>query len=157
MRYWDDGSTSTFLNSNVAYELNLHGRPESVTVNVWNGESKLFLSSRVTVRLKSVDGTVDEDICVQTADQVTGNLPVIDWHEHSHKWQHLKGLEFPRLNRDKPVDMLIGVDNLHLHNTKAELVGGHGEPVARLTPLGWTCIGTPTPGCAVTTHDGVHG
>ena len=152
----DDGSTSSFLNSSVASELNLHGRPGSITVNVLNGESKSFVSTRVNVRLKSIDRKVDEDICVQTADQVTGNLPVIDWREHRNQWQHLQGLEFPRLNRDRPIDMLIGIDHLHLHNTKAELVGGHGDPVARLTPLGWTCVGNPTPGCAVTTNSGVH-
>ena len=37
--------------------------------------------------------------------------------------------------------MLIGLDNAHLHQTLREVPGNVGQPIARLTPLGWTCIG----------------
>ena len=39
--------------------------------------------------------------------------------------------------------MLIGVDNADLHYSGADVRGEEGEPVARLGPLGWTCIGSP--------------
>lgn len=39
--------------------------------------------------------------------------------------------------------MLIGVDNAELHYSRADVRGGEGDPVARLGPLGWTCIGSP--------------
>ena len=41
------------------------------------------------------------------------------------------------------MDLLIRVDNAELHYSRADLCGEVGEPVARLRPLGWTCIGSP--------------
>ena len=41
------------------------------------------------------------------------------------------------------MDLLIGVDNAELHYSRADLHGEKGNPVARLGPLGWTCIGSP--------------
>lgn len=41
------------------------------------------------------------------------------------------------------VDVLIGIDCADLHYALEEIRGRPGEPVARLTPLGWTCIGNP--------------
>ncbi|XP_053400438.1 uncharacterized protein LOC128557265 [Mercenaria mercenaria] len=37
--------------------------------------------------------------------------------------------------------MLIGLDYSDLHQSLHEVKGGEGEPIARLTPLGWTCVG----------------
>ena len=43
------------------------------------------------------------------------------------------------------VDLLIGVnqaDLLHVYSVE-DVKGEAGEPIARLTRLGWTCIGSP--------------
>ena len=37
--------------------------------------------------------------------------------------------------------MLIGLDYADLHNARPEVCGKPGEPIARLTPLGWTYVG----------------
>ena len=37
--------------------------------------------------------------------------------------------------------MLIGIDYADLHLSKKEIHGEPGQPIARLTPLGWTCVG----------------
>ena len=39
------------------------------------------------------------------------------------------------------VDILIGVAHINLHYSFKDVKGRPGEPVARLTPLGWTCVG----------------
>jgi len=39
--------------------------------------------------------------------------------------------------------MLIGIDYAELHFSIRDVRGQPGEPVGRLTPLGWTCIGSP--------------
>ena len=39
--------------------------------------------------------------------------------------------------------MLIGIDYAELQFSIRDVRGQPGEPVARLTPLGWTCIGSP--------------
>ena len=78
-----------------------------------------------------------------TASRVTGDMNVIDWNEYRMKWPHLRSIKFP-LNAKRPiVDVLIGLDCLDLHCAIEEVRGQPGEPVARLTPLGWTCIGNP--------------
>ena len=41
------------------------------------------------------------------------------------------------------VDVLIGLDCVDLHHAVEEVLGRPGEPIARLKPLGWTCIRTP--------------
>ena len=39
------------------------------------------------------------------------------------------------------MDVLIGLDCSDLHFSVKDVRGNPGEPVARLTPLGWTCVG----------------
>ena len=39
------------------------------------------------------------------------------------------------------VDVLIGLDCADLHFSIKDICGAPGKSVARLTPLGWTCIG----------------
>ena len=36
---------------------------------------------------------------------------------------------------------MIGIDHPSLHRALKEVHGNIGEPIVRLTPLGWTCIG----------------
>ena len=59
--------------------------------------------------------------------------------------QHRNGTyrTFPVPAKKPIVDILIGLDCLELHSAIEEVRGQPGEPVARLTPLGWTCIGNP--------------
>ena len=57
---------------------------------------------------------------------------------------HLKECDFAEPAQDGPVDLLIGVDNAELHYFRcADVHGEEGDPIARLGPLGWTCIGSP--------------
>ena len=41
------------------------------------------------------------------------------------------------------MDLLIDIDYLDLHCSYKEVRGQEGEPIARRTPLGWTCVGRP--------------
>ena len=41
------------------------------------------------------------------------------------------------------MDILIGLDAIHLHSAMEEIYGESGEPVARCKPLGWTSVGSP--------------
>ena len=54
-----------------------------------------------------------------------------------------KNIKFPCTTMRPRVDVLIGLDCADLHHAVEEVRGRPGEPIARLTPLGWTCIGTP--------------
>ena len=48
----DETSTRTYLNADVAAELGLQGHPQSVTVNVLNGQTETFETLPVVVELE---------------------------------------------------------------------------------------------------------
>ena len=50
---------------------------------------------------------------------------------------------FPEAVADSIVDALIGQDHIDLHYSRCDVKGQLGEPIARLGPLGWTCISHP--------------
>ena len=136
----DDGSNETFINEEVAGVLGLKERYHSVTVNVLNNEVETFQD----VTIDSLDGEFSKDIKVKTCPKgVTGNYRVENWKQSKDRWSHLKDCDFAEPAKEGFVDLLIGVDNAALHYSRADVRGEEGDPVARLEPLGWTCIGSP--------------
>ena len=139
----DDASTKTYVNADVAAELGLQGRTEKVTVNVLNGQAESFNTKPVSVELKSVTGSLSLIVNAYTVDRVTGNMHVVDWNKYKKQWPHLRNIDFPSSTRRPIVDMLIGLDCADLLYAIEEVRGRPGEPISRLTPLGWSCIGKP--------------
>ena len=80
---------------------------------------------------------------VFTADKVTGNLKAVNWTEYKDKWDHLKQIQFPKLSSRPIIDLLIGTDYSDLHYSLRDIKVQPGEPIVRLTPLGWTSISSP--------------
>ena len=68
-------------------------------------------------------------------------MNVVDWNSCTKKWSHLKGLPFPKMGSRPIVDILIGLDCADLHYSYRDIRGKPGQPITRLTPLGWTCVG----------------
>lgn len=140
----DDGSTTSYINRDVAAQLNIDGPKTSLTVNVLNDcKSNIFDSSLVDFQIESVDGKTTRPLSAYTTNRVTGSMPVVNWSKQREKWQHLEHISFPKVGKRPIVDLLIGVDQADLHCALEETTGEPGEPIARLTPLGWTCIGYP--------------
>ena len=140
----DDASNETFLNEEVAGVLGLCEKFETVKVHVLNNEVETFQSMPVKLTIESVDGQFAKEINVKTCPKkVTGNYAVEDWSQSKHNWEHLKNCEFAKPAKDGLIDLLIGVDNADLHYCRADIRGETGGPIARLGPLGWTCIGAP--------------
>jgi hypothetical protein len=110
-------------------------------VRVLNGQVERFKSMPVEFSLQSLDGQVREKVTAFTVERVTGNLRAVDWSQLSENWRHLQNVPFPQPAGRRTVDMLIGVDYADLHVAYEEVCGKPGEPIARRTPLGWTCIG----------------
>ena len=137
----DDASTKNYVNKDVAEKLGLHGKTDRVTVNVLNGHIEIFDTKTVHFELESVNGNVNITVTAHTANRVTGNLNVVDWNNYKKRWPYLETLDFPQ-NTSRPiVYILIGLVCDKLHCAVQEIRGRPGEPIARLTPLGWTCIG----------------
>ena len=131
----DDGSTKTYLNADVAAKLGLEGQAQTVNISVLNGQVETFETVSVTIELESVDGSFNIKMEAFTTTRVTGNMQVIDWNEHSSKWNHLKEIKFPNIGPRAIVDLLIGVDHAELHCSYKDVCGSPGEPIARQTPL----------------------
>ena len=134
----DDTSSRTYLNSDVAAELGLEGRPHELTVNVLNNNQETLATAVVEFMISSSDGKVSKLASAYTVERVTGSMQVVDWNKHNHKWKHLKGIKFPQVGPRPIVDLLIGVDHADLLYSLEDLRGKAGEPISRLTPLGWT-------------------
>ncbi|XP_070547931.1 uncharacterized protein [Ptychodera flava] len=129
----DDASTKTYVNADIAAELSIKGEPQRVDVNVLNGQIETCETMPVEVGLESVNGRVDM--------KVTAFTNVVDWSKYAGRWSHLDGISFPKLGSKPIIDILIGMDYADLHYSYRDIRGRPGEPIARLTPLGWTCIG----------------
>jgi ribonuclease HI len=140
----DDASTRSYVNADVAAELGLQGTLQKITVNVLNGQTESFETKPVSFRLESVDGSIDEEVSALTTKRVTGDLQVVDWQQCGKEWDHLRNIKFPNIGRRHKVDLLIGLDYLQFHQSYEDVCGKPGEPMARRTPLGWTCIGSVT-------------
>ena len=139
----DDASTKTYLNTDVAAELGLSGQLQKIKVNVLNDRVETFETMPVEFKIESLDGKIDMLISAYTTEHVTGNLKVVNWNYHSKNWKHLDKINFPKGAKKSKIDMLIGMDYPDLHYSMQDVRGNPGEPIARLTPLGWTCVGTP--------------
>ena len=141
----DDASTKSYINADVATELGLQGRTEKITVNVLNGQVEAFETKPVNVELRSITGNVSTMVSACTVDRVTGKMPVVEWNKFKQQWSHLRNIDFPTSATRPIVDMLLGLDCADLLYAIQEVRGKPGEPIARLTPLGWTCIGNTGP------------
>ena len=137
----DDASTKTYINTDVATELGLKGNKEQVTVNVLNGQLETFETMPVNFKLESVNDSVKMKVAAYTTIRVTGNMTVVDWNRYKAQWPHLKNVNFQQSPTRPIVDILLGLDCAELHYAYEEVRGRPGDPFARLTPLGWTCIG----------------
>ena len=77
----DDGSSKTYLNSDIAAELGLEGSPHELTVNVLNDNQERFETTVVRFTISSVNGKVSK----QASSRVTGNMEVINWRRYQSK------------------------------------------------------------------------
>ena len=138
----DDASNETFLNEAVAGILGLQEPLEKVQVYVFNDTVETFQSMPIKIEIESVDGRFSKEISAKTCPQkVTGNYRVVNWNDHENKWLNLTQCNFPKTANDRLVDLLIGIDNAELSYSHVDLRGKNGWPIARLEPLGWSCIG----------------
>ena len=133
--------TKTYVNSDIAAELNLKGTLERVNIVILNGRSESLETMSVEFGLESIDGKVDMKIHAFTADCVTSNMKAIKWRSSANKWNHLKGVAFHIIGAPPIIDILIGIDYADLHCSIQGRNRKPVEPIARLTPLGWSCIG----------------
>ena len=81
----DDGSTKSYVNSGVAFQLDTHGAVQKIQVGVLNGKMGTLDVMPVELMVESLDGKVKQEISAFTVKQVTGGMKVINWNEHKDK------------------------------------------------------------------------
>ena len=137
----DDGSDSSYLSTEMALALRLPINENVLSLHTLSAtDTKLASGFAVTV-IESLDGNLSRKIGVRTLKHLCTNLRIPDWQHCKGKWPHLSGIEFPEVEGRRTVDLLLGSDHPELMMALDERPGKIGEPVARLTPLGWTCVG----------------
>ena len=139
----DDGSTTSYINEQVATELGLQGPKRNLVIKVVGGIHTTVETRQVTLSIGNITGNFKKKFSAMTMKSVVGQLKVVDWTKEKVAWSHLETVEFPTVGRKGTVDVLIGNDHPELHCSIREIVGEVNQPIARLTPLGWTCVGGP--------------
>ena len=95
----------------------------------------------MSLTIKGLNGDTQSTVEAWTLNEMCQGLSIPDWNKHNEKWDHLKNISFPKAPGRKTIDILIGSDHPELTLALKECYGPIGTPVARKTPLGWTCIG----------------
>ena len=131
----DEGSSRSYLNSDVAAELGLEGKPHELAVKVLN-DNQEKLNSIVEFTINSLDGRVDKRASAYMTERVMGNMQVLNWNMYKAKWKHLEHIKFLQVEPRPIVYLLIGVDQADLLYSLEDVRGKLGEPIARLAPLG---------------------
>ena len=73
----NDGSTKSYVNSDVAFQMGAHGTVKKIQVGVLNGKLETLDVMPVELMVESLDGKVKHEISVFTVKQVTGGMKVI--------------------------------------------------------------------------------
>jgi len=93
----DDASTKTYINSDVAAEMGLHGRLQKVNVSVLNGQLESFEAAPFKCIIESLDWKTSFKVTAFTTGKVTGNMRAINWTTCAERWPHLRSLKFNNL------------------------------------------------------------
>ena len=132
----DPCSTSSYNSEEAAEELELQGQALDLTI-VGTGETEIRTRSRrVEVLVRNVDATFSSPFQAHVLNNIAGDTPAIPWSELKDKWPHLRQVPFKSVSRRHQIDIMIGSDH-----PVFRLWQPTNDPVARLTNLGWVCIG----------------
>jgi len=154
----DPGSTQTFVDRNTAVKLKLKRTSKSLVmpVTVFNQQVNTDTYS-VELHLTSSDGSYTTAITAYAVYDLAKHINVIDWSKEKNKFSHLVNVPIESLPSEQSVvnvpieslpseqsvNLLIGYDHAALLESSEKRTGTSGQPIARLTPLGWTCSVSP--------------
>ena len=139
----DDGSQSTMISEKIFTELGLSGTSSPYRLQGVANQAQTYPSFKTRVGIRESDISKERIVNIRTLPDPVGDLIPTDWNVWKEHWPHLKDINFPTIDNDK-VDMLIGGDQADLI-AGHDVLGGLFEPVARLSPLGWTVLGRVSP------------
>lgn len=136
----DDGSDTTYVRDGVVEALHLRGQPQTLKIATV-GEELVTQSCKVKVTVVNLEETFQREVEAWTVQDLCSKVKVIDWRKLQENYEHLRNIPFPEMSDSSTVDILIGSNYPELGLSLDERHGKSGEPIARLTPLGWSCVG----------------
>ena len=139
--FLDDGSDSTYVRDDIVTALGLKTDERTLRLTTLTESCISLKSKKVSLTIKSLSGETQSTVEAWTLNEMCQGLSIPDWNQHKVKWEHLKNIPFPKAPGRKTIDILIGSDHPELTLALTECYGPIGAPVARKTPLGWTCVG----------------
>ena len=142
----DDGSNITLIDEGVAQELGLEGERIQTKITGVGGKVEVYSALYTEVEISSMSGKVRRRIKAKVIPSPAGNLFATNWANHKEAWPHLRKLPFlPPVGGGK-CRIILGTDQAYLLQSLEEISGATSyEPIARRTPLGWTCVGPVFP------------
>ena len=142
----DDGSNITLIDEEIASELGLKGERFQTKITGVGGRVETYSAMYTEIELVSLNGKVRRRVKAKVIPNPTGNLYATDWSKLQASWPHLRSIPFPPPVRDGRCRIILGTDQAYLLRSLEEVTGGTSfEPIARRTPLGWTCVGPISP------------
>jgi hypothetical protein len=142
----DDGSNITLIDEEMAQELGLKGERIQTKITGVGGKVEVYSAMYTEVELTSLSGKVKRQVKAKVIPNPTGNLYATNWQELKVSWPHLRSIPFTSPVGSGKCRMILGTDQAYLLRSLEEVPGSTSyEPIARRTPLGWTCVGPMAP------------
>ena len=143
----DTGSSHNILDKKVAVKAGMTGFQCKYRVTAHGGhvtEHEAICGEVVLTNPKRPEEK--HRVRVYAYENPCGPFFPVDWGKMKGSWPHLKGLDIPSPAADKPIEMILGCENIKLFEPiKPATVRGDTDPVARLTCLGWMIGGRTHP------------
>ena len=137
----NDASTRTYVSNHFAGTLDLDDPRRTLIIGKLNDQEEEIQTRLVSRTISDLDDAMTSELSAGTVEKPAGRLKATKWQDVQHQWNHLQHICFPMMPSKRGIDILIGADHPELHLALQEKQGAAGEPTARLTPLGWTCVG----------------
>ncbi|XP_072164399.1 uncharacterized protein [Diadema setosum] len=137
----DEGSDVSLCDASLIEELDVKGKKRHFELTTVNGVSSKKDGLEVSLTVQNLNGREEIEIPrVWTVDKLPISDALIPNKEDVKRWDHLKGITFPSIDR-REVKLLIGGDTPEAFWVLEQRKGKRKEPYAIRSPLGWTLMG----------------
>ena len=138
----DPCSDASFISKAAAAEIGFDGTSQNFELGTVNGVQEVTMKAGY-VKISSLHSSFEADLTVFVIPSLDGASVGINWNDAKKKWTHLRNIQFPKMSRSRGIDLLLGISasTVPLFVPLDTVSGSIGEPVAVLTPLGWTAFG----------------
>ena len=142
----DDGcTTAAMVSQRAAAALGLSGPSSWSNTEGVGGVLTQYRTITALIEIRSVATGVRRRLPAQVMKTPAGSYVPVNWVPIVAKYPHLQHAQVLPPVPNGRVDLLLGSKCPALMASLQELVGEPQEPVARLTPLGWTVTGPTAP------------